>query len=105
MRRECLVSLLSTIGQTFVTMNIPQGDPVGAVSIALYSVAIMLTYPLQLFPAIKCMERHLFRAGGQRTFQRTWLKNSLRAATVLFTAVVANYAGSRYAFDDTKNNT
>ena len=42
--------------QTFVTMNIPRGDPLGTLSVGLYSVAIMMTYPLQLFPAIKCLE-------------------------------------------------
>lgn len=42
--------------QTFVTMNIPREDPVGTLSVGLYSVAIMLSYPLQLFPAVKCLE-------------------------------------------------
>lgn len=42
--------------QTFVTMNIPAGHPVGALSVGLYSIAIMMSYPLQLFPAVKCLE-------------------------------------------------
>ncbi|CAN0021520.1 unnamed protein product [Laminaria digitata] len=37
-------------------MNIPRGEPVGALSVGLYGVAIMLSYPLQLFPAVKCLE-------------------------------------------------
>eukprot|EP00752_Nemacystus_decipiens_P005590 g5059.t1 len=42
--------------ETFVTMNIPAGHPVGALSVGLYSIAIMMSYPLQLFPAVKCLE-------------------------------------------------
>ena len=42
--------------QTFVTMNIPKGHPIGALSVGLYSIAIMMSYPLQLFPAVKCLE-------------------------------------------------
>ncbi|CAN0488593.1 unnamed protein product, partial [Hapterophycus canaliculatus] len=41
--------------QTFVTMNIPEGHPVGSLSVGLYSIAIMMSYPLQLFPAVKCL--------------------------------------------------
>lgn len=47
--------------KTFVTMNVPQGDAVGFVSVALYSVAIVLTYPLQLFPAVNCIERRVMQ--------------------------------------------
>ncbi|CAM9976758.1 unnamed protein product [Pylaiella littoralis] len=81
--------------ETFVTMNIPKG-PVGTFSVALYSVAIMMSYPLQLFPAVKCLEGHLFGAVRQRSLLRKWLKNSLRAALVLFTAAVAMFVGPRF---------
>lgn len=37
-------------------MNIPKGHPIGALSVGLYSIAIMMSYPLQLFPAVKCLE-------------------------------------------------
>lgn len=40
--------------------------------------------------------RHLFGALRQKSFLRTWLKNSLRAAVVLLTAVVGRFAGPRW---------
>eukprot|EP00904_Undaria_pinnatifida_P013061 jgi/Undpi1/8886/HiC_scaffold_25.g11348.m1 len=82
--------------ETFVTMNIPRGDPLGTLSVGLYSVAIMMTYPLQLFPAIKCLEGHLFGALRQKSLLRKWLKNSLRAAVVLLTALVGRFAGRSF---------
>lgn len=51
-----LLTVVHPLVQTFVTMNIPRGEPIGALSVGLYSVAIMLSYPLQLFPAVKCLE-------------------------------------------------
>lgn len=39
--------------------------------------------------------RHLFGAVRQRSLWRKWLKNSLRAALVLFTAAVAMFVGPR----------
>lgn len=39
--------------------------------------------------------RHLFGAVRQRSLFRKWLKNSLRAAVVLFTAAVAMFVGPR----------
>eukprot|EP00903_Cladosiphon_okamuranus_P012701 g11875.t1 len=82
--------------ETFVTMNIPAGHPIGALSVGLYSIAIMMSYPLQLFPAVKCLEGHLFGAVRQRSLLRKWLKNSLRAALVLLTAAVAMFVGPSF---------
>ncbi|CAB1101522.1 unnamed protein product [Ectocarpus sp. CCAP 1310/34] len=82
--------------ETFVTMNIPAGHPVGALSVGLYSIAIMMSYPLQLFPAVKCLEGHLFGAVRQRSLLRKWLKNTLRAAVVLATAAFAMFVGPSF---------
>ncbi|CAN0305333.1 unnamed protein product [Ectocarpus sp. 6 AP-2014] len=82
--------------ETFVTMNIPAGHPVGALSVGLYSIAIMMSYPLQLFPAVKCLEGHLFGALRQRSLLRKWLKNTLRAAVVLATAAFAMFVGPSF---------
>ncbi|CAN0024353.1 unnamed protein product [Discosporangium mesarthrocarpum] len=95
-------SLFATLGylaygertEDFVTLNIPRANGAGGVSVALYTVAILLTYPLQLFPAVNCLERHIFR-GTKPTVSRTWLKNMLRTSTVLLTALVASFAGDR----------
>lgn len=39
--------------------------------------------------------RHVFGVGGPKSNLRKWLKNGLRAAMVLLTAIVAKYAGPR----------
>ena len=57
------------------------------------SVAILLSMPLQLFPAVRIMENGLFSRSGKHNPSVKWQKNLFRAGTVLFCSLVS-WAGS-----------
>ncbi|KIK66778.1 hypothetical protein GYMLUDRAFT_37905 [Collybiopsis luxurians FD-317 M1] len=54
-----------------------------------YSVAILLSVPLQLFPAIRIMENGLFTRSGKGDPRVKWTKNLFRFATVVFSGFVS----------------
>ena len=56
-------------------------------------MAIMLSVPLQLFPAVRIMENGIFERSGKQDFRVKWQKNIFRFATVVFCALVS-YAGA-----------
>lgn len=75
--------------KTVIISNLPQDSKfVNAVQF-LYSAAILLSTPLQLFPAIRITENWLFVRSGKFSSKVKWQKNTFRAALTLFTAVVA----------------
>lgn len=102
--------------QTFIIMEMPQTSVAGLIARVAYGIGVMLTYPLQLFPAIKVLESLLLpvvstqnddwtyashnslhssehRRGGSVNCTVTWKrrlsKNLLRGCVVIFTAVLA----------------
>lgn len=75
--------------QTVILLNLPSNDPFVAIVQTLYSVAICLSIPLQLFPAIRIIETGIFtRSGKYNTFVK-WQKNVFRFFFVIFCAMVA----------------
>jgi proton-coupled amino acid transporter len=75
--------------RTVVLLNLPQGDKfVNAVQF-LYSLAILLSTPLQLFPAIRIMENELFSRSGKYNPYIKWQKNSFRFVLVMACALIA----------------
>ncbi|KAL0082166.1 transmembrane amino acid transporter protein-domain-containing protein [Phycomyces blakesleeanus] len=78
--------------QTVILLNLPPGPAVNTIQ-ALYAVAICLSIPLQLFPAIRIVETGLFTRSGKHDQIVKWQKNGFRFLTVLVCAVVA-IAGS-----------
>jgi solute carrier family 36 (proton-coupled amino acid transporter) len=75
--------------QTVVILNLPQDDKfVNGVQF-LYSLAILLSTPLQLFPAIRIMENELFTRSGKYNPWIKWKKNVFRFVLVMFCAMVA----------------
>lgn len=46
-------------------------------------MAILLSTPLQLFPAIRIMENFLFTRSGKTSTKVKWEKNGFRALTVV----------------------
>ncbi|KAI9317913.1 transmembrane amino acid transporter protein-domain-containing protein [Dichotomocladium elegans] len=78
--------------QTVILLNLPPGGAVDTVQ-GLYAMAICLSIPLQLFPAIRIMENGLFTRSGKHDPVVKWQKNAFRFAMVLVCAVVA-IAGS-----------
>ncbi|KAJ5812135.1 hypothetical protein N7474_008436 [Penicillium riverlandense] len=75
--------------KTVILLNLPQDDKfVNAVQF-LYSLAILLSTPLQLFPAIRIMENELFSRSGKYNPWIKWEKNCFRFFLVLICAFVA----------------
>ena len=75
--------------RTVVLLNLPQDDKfVNAVQL-LYSIAILLSTPLQLFPAIRIMETELFTRSGKYNKWIKWEKNAFRFVLVIGCALLA----------------
>ena len=79
--------------KTVVLLNLPQDNKfVNAVQF-LYSLAILLSTPLQLFPAIRIMENELFTRSGKYNAWIKWQKNVFRFFFVIGCALLA-WAGA-----------
>lgn len=80
--------------QTVILLNLPQDSPMVSLTQLLYSFAILLSTPLQLFPAIRLMESNLFfRKTGKNSPKVKWAKNLFRTISVLLICVIAYYGG------------
>jgi solute carrier family 36 (proton-coupled amino acid transporter) len=75
--------------KTVVLLNLPQDDKMVNGVQFLYSLAILLSTPLQLFPAIRIMENELFSRSGKYNPYIKWQKNVFRFFLVLLCAFVA----------------
>ena len=75
--------------KTVIILNLPQDSKIVNGIQFLYSLAILLSTPLQLFPAIRIMENGLFRRSGKHNPYVKWQKNVFRFLTVFATAFVA----------------
>ncbi|KAI9490589.1 transmembrane amino acid transporter protein-domain-containing protein [Zychaea mexicana] len=78
--------------QTVIMLNLPATGTVDTIQ-GLYALAICLSIPLQLFPAIRIMENGLFTRSGKNNPVVKWQKNAFRFAMVLACAGIA-IAGS-----------
>ena len=75
--------------QTVIILNMPQDDKfVNAVQF-MYSLAILLSTPLQLFPAIRITENSLFARSGKYNPYIKWKKNVFRFFLVMVCALIA----------------
>ena len=80
--------------QTVVFVNLPQEDRFVNAAQFLYSLAILLSTPLQLFPAVRIMENGLFSRSGKYSAKVKWEKNAFRFAVVIGCTIVA-WAGAQ----------
>ncbi|GAA5847181.1 hypothetical protein JCM9279_006126 [Rhodotorula babjevae] len=82
--------------QTVVFINLPQDDKLVSASQFLYSIAILLSTPLQLFPAVRIMENGLFapQKSGKKSVKVKWEKNSFRTLAVVGCSILA-WAGAK----------
>lgn len=73
--------------ETIILLNLPSRDPMVSSIQTLYSLAICLSIPLQLFPAIRIMENGLFvtKSGKNNTVVK-WQKNVFRVFIVFLCA-------------------
>ncbi|KAF4322522.1 hypothetical protein BBO99_00002951 [Phytophthora kernoviae] len=78
--------------QSAVTLNLPNaGESTGTVIVLLtYSLALILTFPLMLYPVINILESNLFPHQRVKGFWR-WKKNGFRFALVCLTAVIGYF--------------
>lgn len=84
----------STFGdqvQTVIILNLPQTSIMVNSVQFFYALLILLSAPLQLFPAIKIIENKVFEKSGKFDFLTKWKKNSLRALMVVLTGITAYY--------------
>lgn len=79
--------------KTVILSNLRQSNRfVNAVQL-LYSLAILLSTPLQLFPAIRILETAIFTKSGKYSNRTKWTKNLFRVGVVLFASFFA-YVGA-----------
>ncbi|KAF9414512.1 neutral amino acid transporter [Podila epigama] len=79
--------------QTVVLLNLPQQSHMVQSVQGLYSIAIMLSIPLQLFPAIRIMENGIFTRSGKYNMLVKWQKNFFRIFALFCCAGIAIGAG------------
>lgn len=79
--------------QTVVIVNLDTTSKFTQAVQFLYSLAIMLSVPLQLFPAVRIMENGIFERSGKMDPRVKWQKNIFRFFTVLFCACLS-YVGA-----------
>ncbi|KAF9194346.1 neutral amino acid transporter [Haplosporangium sp. Z 27] len=79
--------------ETVVLLNLPQKSHLVQSVQVLYSIAIMLSIPLQLFPAIRIMENGIFTRSGKYNMLVKWQKNFFRILSLFGCAAIAIWAG------------
>ncbi|KAK0521237.1 hypothetical protein OC835_006951 [Tilletia horrida] len=76
--------------QTVVISNLPQDSRFVQALQCIYSIAILLSAPLQLFPAVSILERGIFTdKSGRHNWKVKMEKNIFRSSIVVSTAVIA----------------
>lgn len=94
--------------QSIIILNLPAGNPAVQLIMVLYSIAVFLTGPLQLFPAIRIGELALFNSrlflnkeqrsakdgklvhvSGKHNPHIKWMKNFMRAVSVVLISTLA----------------
>lgn len=86
-------NLVELVSQTVVFVNLPQEDRFVSAAQFLYSIAILLSTPLQLFPAVRIMENGIFSRSGKHSNKVKWEKNAFRTLVVIGCAFVS-WAGA-----------
>jgi|EP00624_Nannochloropsis_granulata_P005444 proton-coupled amino acid transporter len=79
--------------EPFVTNELPTTGLLGPAVRIMYSLAILATYPLQLFPGTLILEEYLVEPMGLVPSKRKVAKNGLRMCVVCCTCLTAIYAG------------
>lgn len=78
--------------ETMVIVNLPQNIVVVLIQI-FYAIAILLSTPIQLFPAIRLLESKIFVKTGKHSLRVKWSKNIFRFGFVIFTCLIALIGG------------
>lgn len=79
---------------TVILLNLPQKSPTVIITQLLYACAILLSTPIQIFPAVRLVELRIFsQKSGRNSVMVKWQKNMVRVLFVMGTATVALYGG------------
>lgn len=79
---------------TVILLNLPQNSPLVIMTQFLYALAILLSTPIQIFPAVRLIELRIFLSkSGRNSTVVKWQKNMVRFVFVLLTATIALYGG------------
>lgn len=78
-----------SVTKTVVLLNLPQDNHMVNAVQFLYSLAILLSTPLQLFPAIRILETELFSRSGKYNPYIKWQKNIFRFILVVLCSLIA----------------
>ncbi|TFL03773.1 transmembrane amino acid transporter protein-domain-containing protein [Pterulicium gracile] len=80
--------------QTVVLVNLDPTKKMVQVTQFLYSMAILLSIPLQFFPAIRILETGLFTRSGKSSLRVKWQKNAFRFGLVAFSTVISFFGAA-----------
>ncbi|KAJ1902436.1 hypothetical protein LPJ66_000047 [Kickxella alabastrina] len=81
--------------EAVVLLNLPNSSLWTMVVQLLYSIAILFSMPLQLFPAAKIMEAMMFTRSGRDHGSVKWWKNAFRTGLALFIALIAIFGADQ----------
>ena len=79
--------------QTAIITNLDSSSKLVQAVQLLYSLAILLSVPLQLFPAVRIMEQGIFTSSGKGDIKVKWQKNIFRFFVAIFCSLVS-WAGA-----------
>lgn len=79
--------------QTVLLLNLPKNNAMVRSVQGLYAIAILLTFPLMAFPALRIIETYFVPLSGRNDWRQKWKKNSLRTILVILMAFIS-YLGS-----------
>jgi len=80
--------------QTVVLVNLDSHSKMVQSVQFLYALAILLSVPLQLFPAIRILENGIFTRSGKGDASVKWTKNIFRWCLVFFTTVISSWGAA-----------
>ncbi|KAI1797008.1 transmembrane amino acid transporter protein-domain-containing protein [Ganoderma leucocontextum] len=80
--------------QTVVIVNLDTTSKFTQAVQFLYSLAILLSVPLQLFPAVRIMENGIFERSGKQSMLVKWQKNFFRFCVVIFCGAVSYFGAA-----------
>ena len=81
--------------QTEVISNFPQSSKLVNAVQFLYSLAVLVGTPVQLFPAVRIMEGKIFgHLSGKRSSLTKWKKNAFRTGILLLSGAIAALGAS-----------
>ncbi|OMJ13712.1 Vacuolar amino acid transporter 3 [Smittium culicis] len=81
--------------ETVILLNLTEGGNATTFIQFLYSIAIMFSVPLQLFPAIRILETKIFTRSGKRNCAIKWQKNTFRLGLCLFVAASSTFVSEK----------